>query len=164
MQVHVNRELKLLARNCGRFIEPTDFLAAAVDEGSARAILSHQDLVILLFHSRDAHHVARVVELELGLVEHGLGNFADVADQMRHKAVARIQAAVRHDGVEFRKLVLVSLYEGEFVGGDVVFEENGLILRHRHELADALANLTGVKVQPLGDDVGVRVQVATRIA
>ena len=164
MQVHVNRELKLLARNCGRFIEPTDFLAAAVDEGSARAILSHQHLVVLLLDSGDTNYVARVIELELGLVEHSLGNFADVADQMRHKAVARIQAAVRHDGVEFRKLVLVSLYEGEFVGGDVIFEENGLVLRHRHELANAFANLTRVQVQPLGNDIGVRVQVATRIA
>src|SRR5580704_1081057 len=79
--------------------------------GTAGAVLPHQDLVVLLLDARDADHVAGVIELELRLIQHRLGHFADVADQVSHESVARIEAEVGHDGVEFRQFVLVCLDE-----------------------------------------------------
>ncbi len=71
---------------------------------------------------------------------------------------------MRHDRFQFWKLVFVRLDERQFVGCDVFFQENRLVLRHRREAPDALPHFVGVQVQPLGDGVRVRVQISRRIA
>jgi hypothetical protein len=62
---------------------------------------------------------------------------------------------MRHDRVQFRKFVLVGFDKSQLILGDVVLEEDGLVLRHRDELADAFPHLFWVKVQALRDGVGV---------
>ncbi len=93
------------------FAQPPHFAAVAVDQRLPRSVRAHQQRVVLPLDAGNADHVARVVELELRLVQHVFADFADVADQVRHESVARIQAAVRHDRVEFRQLVAMRLDE-----------------------------------------------------
>ena len=130
LQIQIDRQLELLARLRGCFVQPSDFASAAVHDRPPESILAHQNAVVLFLDSALAHHVARVVELELRLVEHVFGYFADVADQVRHEAVARIEPPVRHDGFKFGKLVLVRLDERQLVGCDVFLQKNRLVLRH----------------------------------
>ena len=52
--------------------------------------MSHQGIIVLPLNPGDSDHIAGIVEFELRLVEHVFRDFADVADQMRHKSVARI--------------------------------------------------------------------------
>jgi hypothetical protein len=132
LQIQIQRQLELLARLRGRFVQPPDFPPAAVHDRAPESILAHQNVVVLLLHSTHADHVAGRIEFELRLVEHVLGHFAHVADQVRHETVARIQPPVRHDRFQFRQFVLVRLDERQFVGCNVFLQKNRLILRHPH--------------------------------
>jgi hypothetical protein len=164
LQIEIQGQLELLAGLRRRFVQPADFAPMAIHERAPRSVLAHQDVVVLLLDSAHTDHVAGVVEFELRLVEHVFRHFADVADQVRHETVARIQPPVRHDGFKFGKLVLVRLDERQFVGRDVFLQENRLVLRHRGEAPDALPHFLGIQMQPLRNGVRVRVQIARRIA
>ena len=52
------------------------------------------------------------------------------------------------------------LDESQFVGRDVVLEENWLVLRHGREFPNMLTDLAGIHVQALGDQVGISTEVA----
>ncbi len=164
LQIQIHGQLQLLAGFGGRFVESPDFAPVAVDDRAPESVLAHQDAVVLLLDSAHTDHVAGVVELELRLVEHVFGDFSDIADQVRHEAVARIQAPVRHDGFKFGKLVLVRLDEGQFVGRDVFLQENRLVLRHPRGALDAQPHFVGVQVQALGDQIRIGHKIARGIA
>ena len=83
------------------FLSP-HFLAMAVYYHLPRTILAHQKIVVLQLHSGLSHHVARVIELPLRLVEHVFAHFADITDDMRHESIARIKPPMSHDSVQFR--------------------------------------------------------------
>ena len=54
--------------------------------------------------------------------------------------------------------------EGEFVGSDVFFQKDRLVLRYRGEMANPGAHFIGIEVQALGNQVRIRIEVAGRIA
>jgi hypothetical protein len=129
LQIDVDGQAQGLARDSGFFVELLDFLSVAVYEHLPRTVFAHQHLVVLQFDSGLAHNIARVVELPLWLVQHLLTHFTDIADQMGHEAIARIQAAVRHDRIQLRQFIAVSFDEGQLIGRDVLFQVNRLVLR-----------------------------------
>ena len=72
-----------------------DFFAVAVDDDVARAIDAAQHRVVGLLDARLADHVAGLVEVVTWpLFEVLLRDLADVTDQVRREAVARIKAAL----------------------------------------------------------------------
>ena len=158
LQIDVHRQLQRMTRHCRLLVQLSHFLALAVYQHLPRAILTHQQLVVLQLDARFSDHVARVVELPLRLVQHAFADLAHISDQMGHEAVARIQTAMRHDGVQFGQFVAVSLDESQLVRRDVFLEIDGLILRRSRELVKPLANLFGIEMQPLGDEIGVSVR------
>ncbi len=113
LQIDIDRQLELLARNRRGLVQSSHFPAMAVHQGAARSVLAHEHSVVLPLYARHTDHVAGAVKFELRLVQHILGHFPDVPDQVRHEPVARIQTPVRHDGVQFRQLVAVSIDKGE---------------------------------------------------
>ncbi len=52
----------------------------------------------------------------------------------------------------------------KFVGSDVFFQKNRLVLRHRSEAANAGAHFVGIEMQALRDEIGIGGQIARRIA
>jgi hypothetical protein len=58
----------------------------------------------------------------------------------------------------------VSGDEGLLVGGDVLLERNGLVLRRQLEAAQGCVNLVNRDVQPLGDESDVGVDVFDLLA
>ncbi len=164
LQIKIDGELELFAGNRLHVAERAHFLAAAVDQHLARAVLAHQDIVVILLDPRHADDVARVVQLPLRLGQHVFAHLADVADDVRHESVARIQAAVNGDGVELGQLRFVRFDEGQLVGSDVVLEEQRLISRHSGHALQAGAQLVGGDVQPSGNLVGIGLEIAVLIA
>ncbi len=164
LQVKIDGELELLAGNSLHVAERADFLAAAVDQHLARAVLAHQNIVVVLLDARHAHDVARVIQLPLRLGQHVFAHLSDVADDMRHESVLRIQAAMDGDDVKLRQVCAVRFDERQFVGRDVVFQEQRLISRYRSHALQARAQLVGRNVQPGRNLVGVGVEVAVLIA
>ena len=163
LEIDIEGQLKLLSGNGGGFIEASNFAPMAVDQRASRTVLSHQNRVVLPLHARNSNHVAGAIKLELRLIQHVFGDFAHVADQVRHESVARIQAPVRHDGIQFRQLIAVRVDEGQFVGSDVFFKKNRLILRHGGEVANARPHFVGIEMQAFRNQIAVGIQVARRI-
>ena len=164
LQIEINRELELLARNRRNIAQRADFLAAAVHQHLARAVLAHQNIVVVLLDSRHANHVARVVELPLRLGQHLFAHLADIADHVRHEAALGIQAAMHRDDVEFRQVGAVRLDEGKFVRRDVVFQKQRLVARDRRHALQARAQFVGRNVQSFGDLVGIDFEIAVLVA
>ena len=93
LQVQVDGQLERFAGDGRRFVEAPFLFAAAVHNRPALPVRAHQQIVILQLHAGFAHHVAGIIELPLGTVEHILADLADIADQVRHEAVLRDRAA-----------------------------------------------------------------------
>ena len=72
---------------------------------------------------------------------------------------------VRKDGSRFwADVVITALFdEGQFVGSDVLFQKNGLILRQPGKLLDPFAHLIRLKMQASGNEISVSIQIATLI-
>ena len=68
LQVEIDGQLELLAGNRRHIAQRADFLAAAVDQHLPRAVLAHQNIVVVLLDARHADDVARVIQLPLRLV------------------------------------------------------------------------------------------------
>ena len=164
LQIEINGELELFAGLGWGLIEAANFSPTAIHNGSARTVLAHQYLVVLQFHARLSDHVAGIVELPARLVEHLLADFADVADQVGHEPIARIKPAVGHDGIQFGQFVAVGFDESQFILSDVVFQKDGLILRHGGEVADAVSDFFGIEMQTLGDEARVGGEITGRVA
>ncbi len=71
---------------------------------------------------------------------------------------------MRHNGVQLRQFVAVSLDKGQLILRDVFLEINGLVLRSAGKFAQALPHFSGVKVQSLRDEIGVHGKIASGIA
>src|SRR5664279_3747290 len=164
LQIKIDGELELFAGNRGHVAEGAHFLATTVDQHLARAVLAHQNIVVVLLDPRHADDVARVVQLPLRLSQHVFAHLADVADNVGHESVAGIEAAVNGDGVELGQLRFVRFDKGQLVGSDVVFEEQRLIARHSGHALQAGTQLVGGNVQSGGDLVGVYLEIAVLIA
>ena len=89
-----------------------DLAAVAVDDHVAGAVLAAQQLVVGLLDACLAHHVAGLIGGIARVVQHVFADLADVADQVRGKAVARIEPALLVDGFQLGQLVAVRLDEG----------------------------------------------------
>jgi hypothetical protein len=153
----------LLSRNSRRLLQTLHVFSTAVHHRAARAVLAHEKLVVLLLHARNTYHVAGIVELELRLIKHVFGDFPYVANQVSHEAALWVQAAVRHDGVELRQLITMRLHERQLVRRNVLFQEDGLVLRQPGKLFNPLAHFIGIQVQAARDQVRVGIQVAALI-
>src|ERR1019366_5294933 len=164
LHIEIDGELELFAGDGGHIAEGAHFLAATVDQHLARAVLAHQNIVVVLLDARHAYDVARVVQLPLRLSQHVFANLADVADDVRHETVAGIEAPVNGDGVEFGQFLFVRFDEGQLVGSNVILEEQRLIPRHCGHALQAGAQLVRRDVKPSGDLVGVGLQIAVLIA
>ena len=91
LQVHIDGQLQRFSRFRRFFVQGlAHHLPVAVDQFLPRAILAHEQRVVLKLDAGLADHVAGVVELEAGLVQHVFTHFTDIADQVRHEAFARI--------------------------------------------------------------------------
>ena len=101
LQVVVDRQLQVLARHRVLNAKVAHFAPVAVDHHFAAAVLPAQQLVVGLLHARLAHHVARLVVGKPRIVQVVLAHFAHVPDQVRGKAVARIQTALFVDRFQF---------------------------------------------------------------
>ena len=164
LQIEVDGKLELLAGHRRHVAQRADFLAAAVDQHLARAVLAHQNIVVILLDARHADDVARVIKLPLRLGQHVFADLADVADDVRHESVLGIQAAMNRDDVEFRQVGAVRFDERQLVGRDVVFQEQRLVSRNRGHALQARAQFVRRNVQARCDLVGIGVEVAVLIA
>src|SRR5581483_4282769 len=126
LQVYIYSQLQRLARLCRLLSKQPNLFAMAIHQHLPRAILAHQNLVILQLYSRLSHNIAGIVELPLRLVKHVFTDLADIADEVREKSIAWIKPPVRHDGVQFRQLALMRFYERQLIWRDVVLQINWL--------------------------------------
>ena len=99
----------------------------AVDNHFSRAVLAAQQFVVGLLHAGLAHHVARLIVGKARIVQIVFAHLAHVADQVRGKAVARIQPALLVDGFQLGQLVAVRRDKGLLVGGHVLLDGDGLV-------------------------------------
>jgi len=81
--------------------------AMAVDDYVARTILAAQQFVVGLLDSGLSHHVAGLVVRVARIVEVVFAHLADIPNQMRSKAIARIQPPLHVDGFQLRQFVFV---------------------------------------------------------
>src|SRR5581483_5598391 len=137
--------------------------AMAIHQHLPRAILAHQNLVILQLYSRLSHNIAGIVELPLRLVKHVFTDLADIADEVREKSIAWIKPPVRHDGVQFRQLALMRFYERQLIWRDVVLQINWLVLRSTCKPLNAVPNILGIQVQALRNEIGIGREIPGRI-
>src|SRR6266536_1335287 len=124
-----------------RFFRQLPYLFAfAVHHHLLRSILPHQNRVIFQFHAGLPHHIAGIVEFKARAVQHLFADFPYIPDQVRHEPVARIEAAMRHNRIQLRKFVMVGIDKSQFVGGDVIFQVDGLVLRGGGEFLDSVSH------------------------
>src|SRR5579863_3833791 len=121
LQIDIDGELEWLSRDRLGLAETSYFAPMAINQCLTGPVLPHQQRVVLAFDSGYPNNITWVIQLKLGLVEHVLGDFAHISDQMSHEAVSRIEAPVRHDRVEFRQLIAMSFDELQLVRRDVLF-------------------------------------------
>ena len=131
LQVDVDGQLQILARNGVLRPQVAHLAPVAVHNHIARSVLAAQQLVVGLLHARLAHHVARLVGRIARIVQILLAHLAHVADQVRGKAVARIKPPLLVDRLQLRQLVAVRLDKGLLVGGNVLLDGDRLVARLR---------------------------------
>ena len=127
LQIVVDGQLQVLARDGVLDAEIADFAAVAVDDDIARSVLAAQQLVVGLFHARLADHVAGFVVGKARVVEVFLTDFAHITDEVSGKAVAGIKAAFLFDGLQLGKFVAMRFNECPLVLRDVLFDGDGLV-------------------------------------
>ena len=164
LQVNIDCEFQLFSGHRVGFTQQAHFASVTVHQLLPRSVLSHQGIVILALHAGYSDHIARVIELELCLVEHVFRHFAHIANQVCHKSLARIQAPIRPDGIQFGQLVAMRFDKGLFVLSDVFFQKDRLILRHGSEMADTRPHFIRIQMQPLRNHLRVSVEVTGGIA
>ena len=76
LEIDVDRQFEWLAGDGFGFAEASHFASVTVDEGLARAVGAHQHRVVLALDARNSDDIARVVKLELRLVQHVFADFA----------------------------------------------------------------------------------------
>ena len=164
LQIEVDGEPQVLARLGKLLSKLADFLAVAVDDDIARAVHAAQQGVVGLFHAGFSDYVAGLVEVELGAVQVLLGDLAHVADQVGREAVARVEAALVVDGLQFGQLVAMGLDEGLLILGNVLLQRDGLVLGLAGIASQSSLNLLDGKVQAAGDERNVGLEVFDLVA
>ena len=163
-EIEIDGQLELLTRNRRHVAERANFLAATIDQHLPRAVLAHQDVVVILLDSRHADYVARTVQLPLRLCQHFLAHLPDIADHVRHEPVLGIQPSVNRDDVELRQISAMRFDECQLIRRNVVFQEERLVTGDRLHSAQARPQLIGRNVQPRSNLVSIGIEVAVLIA
>ncbi len=156
LQVEIDGQLQGLAGD--RFLvvaQHAAFISEAVHFDAPLAVHAHQDVVVLALDAVLADDVALMEARELGRVEFRLAHFADVADDVRGQAVARVKPMLHVDHHQFRKRigVFVRIDESQFGGRQLLFDRDGLVLRRAAglETPHARHQAVVVQVQAFGD-------------
>jgi hypothetical protein len=160
LEVEIDGELEVFAGGSEFLTEVAQLFAVTVDDDVAATVDSTEEGVVGGFDAGAADDIAgRVEGVAVVVGEHLLGDFADVADEVSGESVAGVEAALLVEGLEFRKLVAMGGDEGLFVGGDVLFEGNRLILGGDLEAAQRGLDLLDWDVEAAGDERQVGVEV-----
>src|SRR5262245_22306298 len=83
LQVAIDGQLNLLARNGLLAGQAIDFLPDAIDDDTAHAVSAHQDVVVLALEPRFAAEVARA-QLAVARLDLLLADFSYVSGSVRH--------------------------------------------------------------------------------
>ena len=164
LDVEVDGEFEVFAGDGEGLAEVAELFAVRVDDDVAGAVGAAEESVVGLLDAGSSDDVAGVVEGVAGVVEHGFGDFTDVADEVGGEAVAGVEAALLVAGFELGEFVAVGGEEGLLVGGDVDFKGDGLVLRGGGEAADGRLDLLDGEVEAGGDEREVEVGVGDLIA
>ena len=164
LQIVVDGEFQVLAGDGVLGAEIADFATMAVDDLVARAVLPAEKLVVGFFDAGFADDVAGLVGGVARQVQIFFTDFADIADEVSGKAIARIEAALLVDGLEFGQFVAVGFDEGLLVGGDVLLDGDGLVAGRGAEMAKRGAELVKIEVEAVGDQGQVGVDVVALLA
>src|ERR1019366_8568471 len=144
--------------------EVADFATVAIDDDVARAILPAQQLIVHFLDAAFADYVARFIGCVARLVQVFFAYLADIPDDVRCKAVARIKSTFALDCLQFRKLVAMRLNEGLFIRGYVRLDGNGLITGRGTKTAKSRAQLFNIKMKAASDQGQVGIDVAILLA
>jgi hypothetical protein len=136
----------------------------AVDNHIHRAILPAQDFVVGLLNPSLAHHIARLVIGEFGIVEILFAHLANVANQVRGKAVARIEPPFLVDRFQLRQLIPVRLNKRLLIRRNILLDGNRLVPRRQPEAMQRSLQLVEVQIQPLGNQRQVGVDIPVLLA
>src|SRR6185437_13306164 len=129
LEVEVDGEAQVMARRSKLLAFYADLLPVAVDDDVARAIDAAQPPVIGLFHARLAHHVTGLKVVIAAALEVLLRDLADIPDQVRREAIARVKPALLVHGHQLGQLIAMRLNESLLIGSDVLLERDLLVLR-----------------------------------
>ena len=136
----------------------------AVHNQVTRAIHAPQQRVIGLLHAALAHHVSRLIERVLRQREVLLADLAHIPDQVRRKAIPRVQPPLLFQQFQVRQLVTVRLDKGLFVRRNVRLQRNRLILRRVLKVAQSLLHLLHRQVQAVRNHAHLGVGVLHLLA
>ena len=117
------------------------------------AVDALQDFVVLALQSGLADQVALGVTGEIGRVQLGFADFADISDHMRGQAILRIQPArlLHHFQFRERARVAMRIDEGQLGRRDVALDGDGTVaLSGRVALYGGL-QIVQIQVQAFGD-------------
>ncbi len=123
-----------------------------------------KQLVVGLLDAGLAHHVAWLVGGIARVVQHVFAHFAHIADQVRCKAVARIEPALLVDGFQLRQLVAVRLNEGLLVRRDFLLDGDGLIARGGAEVLHGGAQLVEIEIKAARNHGQIGIDVVVLLA
>src|SRR6266567_4506100 len=128
LQVVVNSQLNLLARNGVLGGKGPDFLSHAVHDDAALAVGTHQDVVVLPFEAELAGKVTHA-QLAIAGFDLLLADLAHVADGVREKSVWQIAPPRNRDHLENRDVRMVRFDKGKVCRRSVGLDDDGLEFR-----------------------------------
>ena len=137
LQIQVDGELQILARDRLLIADDLPLLAAVIDHHLPLPVDAHQLLVVLPLDSLLADDVALLVVDELGGIQFVFADFTHVADHVRGEAVLRIEPPLRVDQFHLREGagIAVRFHKGQFAGGEFFFDDDRLVGRTFPEAA-----------------------------
>ena len=126
-------------------------LPAIVHHHLALPVHAHQRVVVLLLDAELADHVALVVLGEFRQVQFLLADFTGVPDDVRQRAVLRIEAARGLDQHHFGEEIVVRIDERQIGGGEFVLDGDGDVFGLLADALHARQQVVVVQVQALCD-------------
>ncbi len=102
-----------------------------------------------------ADYIARVVFREVRLIQLLLADFTGVADHVGGKPVLRVEAALSMDQLHFRKEIAVRFDEGQLAGGELLFDDDGVVFGPGSIAVDARDEIVVIQVEAAGDGAQV---------
>ena len=154
LHVEINGEAEVLAGDGEFLAEMANLLAVGVDDNVAGAIGAAQERIVGLLNAGAAYDIAGGVGGVAGVVlEHLLGYFADVADEVGGRSRRGGRGGAAHHEFQAREARCgMRLDEGLFIGGDVLLERDALVLGGSLEAAESGLDLIDGKMKTLGDE------------